>query len=127
MAVIESLPGVVVSVTVNGAALQEYDDDEFQEDSNTTTRWIEAVEGQVFCLTFNLSSTARFLGDAMHFYVYLDGKRMKRVFITQSEVGQHGHTAVVDAVRCSETHKVHLAFSSLHTGESARAQGAQFC
>lgn len=73
MAISDALPGVKIEVIVNGAALKEHEDHELVEDRRTTTRYIEAVSGQVFAVAIKLLPSFEFKGDCVAFPIFADG------------------------------------------------------
>lgn len=48
MAIVTARPGIKISVVCNGAALQEYDDDDQEPHDNVVSKYIEATSGAEF-------------------------------------------------------------------------------
>lgn len=82
MAVTDLLPGVVIAVTVGGNDLQEHRDDDLEEETRTTTRYIEATSGQNFAVRIKVKQGFRFAGDALSFHVHVDGHWMHAPLIS---------------------------------------------
>lgn len=72
MAIIDSVPGVEVSICVDKVPLTEYPDDE-QEGGHTTSRYVEAVSGREFTIKLEVTEAAVFVSDRIAFDVYIDG------------------------------------------------------
>jgi hypothetical protein len=56
MAVLDAYPGIKVQIVVNGAPLQEYDDDDDESATpNTVTKYVEAVSGAEFQIQHDIT------------------------------------------------------------------------
>ncbi|KAF2677306.1 hypothetical protein K458DRAFT_163912 [Lentithecium fluviatile CBS 122367] len=56
MAITTVYPGLQVDVVVNGAPLQEYDDDEDEDSPDTTTKYVEATSGANFEIRYSFGT-----------------------------------------------------------------------
>lgn len=70
----EELPGVEISVFVDGQALPEYCDHARNEQEHTQTRYIEAVSGKEFQIHITVPEGFEHIGDCLIFEIYVDGK-----------------------------------------------------
>jgi hypothetical protein len=55
MAILPSRPGIKISIVCNGAALQEYNDDEEEPNNNIVSKYIEAISGAEFGIHWKLT------------------------------------------------------------------------
>lgn len=79
MAVLTGLPGVVVEILVDGAALKEYETtDDDAEDDRTVTRYIEASSDQTFAVAIRLLPDFHFKDDCFGAEVEADGTRITK-------------------------------------------------
>ena len=74
MGIVKALPGVEVSIVVNGSALHEYEDTDIEDAPNTVTRYVEATSNANFEVHPFASSTTRLKGDCLGVLVFADGK-----------------------------------------------------
>ncbi|KAI9648088.1 hypothetical protein NHQ30_002717 [Ciborinia camelliae] len=86
MVVLDKLPGLEVNVQVNGANLQEYNDDEEVEvkpgpvgehqASRTVSKYIEAVDGAEFSIKCSLSSQFKMDAPNIELILFVDGNHV---------------------------------------------------
>ncbi len=116
MAISEHLPDVKVEIRVDGKALKEYQDHDFEEESErTSTRYIEAASGQNFSIVIELLPKFHFRGDSVSFEIHTDGKYTScSVFRkgTTMHVSERKGPNAVDA-----SNKLRYCFNLLETGE----------
>lgn len=94
MAVIEALPGVEVTIEVDGQPLHEYidaDSDE-AEDSRTVTRYVEAQNDQVFRIACTVTPRFEFAGDLVGFPSRVDGQEFHSKVIEKRHVLESSKT-----------------------------------
>lgn len=75
MAIHPNVPGLTVSIHVGGQDLPEYDGDDLQDtSSNTVTKYVEAVSGAKFAVSFRCDNNVfAFVDRAMVVDVHCDG------------------------------------------------------
>jgi hypothetical protein len=108
MAVLPRLPGLTVDIVVNGAPQVEYEpsqDDVTNDDSYTTTRYIEAEAGSNFEVNFRVAPAFKSGFDFQKYdlccEVWIDGLHSRsRVFSKEAlkKVSLDGRTEVIDGV-----------------------------
>ncbi|KAF8857647.1 hypothetical protein BDZ45DRAFT_744153 [Acephala macrosclerotiorum] len=87
MAILDAVPGLDVSVYVDGHALKEYDDEEEDEitpstaaeefqASRTVSKYVEAVSDKVFSVRLAFTKPFSMDCDAMSIPIFVDGKQM---------------------------------------------------
>ncbi|KAI6891570.1 hypothetical protein KC318_g13623 [Hortaea werneckii] len=83
MAIHPNVPGLTVSIDVAGQDLPEYNGDDAQDpSSNTVTKYIEAVSGAEFAISYRLHTNVfAFAGHAMSISVYCDGDPAGRTLV----------------------------------------------
>ena len=118
MAVSDSLPGVVIRITVNNQALPEYVDQHHTDDEHTVTRYIEAVSDQTFAVAITLLPTFQFKGDAVEFKVETDGVLVSRKLLQRQQIG---YTFVTQGRVSGEDQIEKFQFAGLQTGTSVHA------
>ncbi|KAF2231263.1 hypothetical protein EV356DRAFT_579371 [Viridothelium virens] len=72
MAIISSVPGIEVAVTVDGSDVKEYTDPDLAEEPNVVTKYIEVSSECEFGLRFLVLRGTHFKKKAMSFNVYVD-------------------------------------------------------
>ncbi|CAK4033345.1 Hypothetical predicted protein [Lecanosticta acicola] len=81
MAVVDELPGVEVTITVDGQALEEYLDGDERNEPNAVTKFVEATTGKNFEIVYLVRKGTEFRGDCMAFAISVDGSRMGRPLV----------------------------------------------
>jgi hypothetical protein len=56
MAILPTWPGIKISITCNGAILQEYNDDDDEPQPGTVTKYIESISGAEFGIHWDITS-----------------------------------------------------------------------
>jgi hypothetical protein len=96
MAVLNSLPGLAVSVSVAGKELPEYEHREDESDgplaNKTVLRYIESISDAEFAINFRISPPFQLDCYALNFRVSIDGKRVRGKICGQDKI-KHGHWA----------------------------------
>lgn len=117
MAVLDELPGVEVSIEVDGEPLKEYEDADREQAAETVVRYVEATSEAAFKIKFAVKNEAKtFLGDRLAFRVYIDGNfadapRLKR----PGSYGAH-KTKYSLGFRKSDNESWSYEFNRLETG-----------
>lgn len=91
MAISDNVPGVKVTVAVDGTDLTEYRDEDLEEEEGTTTRFIEAKTGQTFEVRITVDRGFHFAGDTLACYVSLDGQWVHTPLIGQDSCRFQSH------------------------------------
>ncbi|KAA8575013.1 hypothetical protein MFRU_002g03550 [Monilinia fructicola] len=85
MAVLKSVRGIQVTVRVDGKALEEYEDDEFEavpgevgdyQASRTVAKYIESCTGKNFDMKFKVDEEYKFDSPNITFSTYVDGTKV---------------------------------------------------
>lgn len=96
MALLDSLPGVEVTVCVEGEALQEYaaENDEvvhqdkavvYHQQQVTTTKFIESATGKPFLVRVNVKAPFKMNCDNIAFAVRVDGKHIRKSLMSKKD------------------------------------------
>ncbi|KXT00142.1 hypothetical protein AC578_3286 [Pseudocercospora eumusae] len=117
MAITKALPGVVVSVLVNGAALQEYADSEVEDDARTVTRYVEATSGQTFAISCETPSNFEFAGNCISYNIHMDGKRVDSHLVLAKNVHPNGSLGVRKGITLDKDTMRKFCFAKLRTSE----------
>lgn len=90
MVVSEALPGLEITITVNGIPLYEHRDPNEAADveSRTTTRYLEVASGQVFAISITASPHFQYEGDCIAFEIKADGELVADPMIRQTDIEQ---------------------------------------
>ncbi|KAM3420585.1 hypothetical protein BST61_g3847 [Cercospora zeina] len=86
MAIIKELPGVSISVRIQGQPLPEYRDDDIQDPERTVSYMIEAMANQIFEIHVRATPEASFAGSSLAAQFYVDGKYVDGVLIDASDL-----------------------------------------
>lgn len=117
MAINDVLPGVEVTIAVDGQPLREYIDANQEEDDKTVTRYIEAKAGQKFSVVMKTSRNVKFLGDILTFCISIDGQRVDKSTRGKAEVlAQAFKVNISEGLRVSPTKLLPYCFANLETG-----------
>ena len=105
MAILPSHPGIKISIVSNGAALQEYNDDEEEPNNTVLSKYIEAISGAEFGIHWELTSP-------WPPYIVLLKYRLD-----QKRVG---------STYCMPVHFKHPSYGGLHEGATTTTNGQSF-
>ncbi|KAH0159986.1 hypothetical protein KCU67_g6903, partial [Aureobasidium melanogenum] len=111
MAVLDGLPGVEVTVVVDGQDLHEYQDADMEDDEDTVTKYIEAVDNANFAIKIKVSEDVEFKGDCLSFDISVDGVHIDRPLVS-GPISQEV-LRVADGVRVGSEHIRKLKFNAL--------------
>jgi hypothetical protein len=96
MAVLDSLPGLAVSVSVAAKELPEYECRDEKPSgalaNKSVLRYIESISDAEFVINFQVSPPFQFGCAALDFKVCIDGHRVKGMICDKAQVN-HGHWA----------------------------------
>ncbi|KAH0364053.1 hypothetical protein KCU65_g6976, partial [Aureobasidium melanogenum] len=115
MAVLDGLPGVEVTVVVDGDDLHEHQDTDLQDEEDTITKYIEAVDGANFAVKIKVSKDATFKGDQLSFKVLVDGTRISRPLIGPLRGRVSTRVRMVHGIQVGDRHIRKLKFDALET------------
>lgn len=90
MAVLDTLPGLEVTITVDGADLQEYEEPGVELEPKVVTRYIEAISDANFVITYRLGPELHFTGDCVALQTEVDGVWVYTPLVDSSSVGAEG-------------------------------------
>lgn len=81
--IVDNLPGVEITVTVDGVPLEEHVDDEATVDELSCTRYIRATSGSKFCISTRIEQDTLILGDYLMLKITIDGRQVAgRTYLT---------------------------------------------
>ncbi|KAG9525875.1 hypothetical protein KCU93_g5713, partial [Aureobasidium melanogenum] len=115
MAVLDGLPGVEVTVVVDGKDLHEYQDADMEDDEGTITKYIEAVDNANFAIKIKVSKDVEFKGDFLSFGISLDGSSVRNPVVNSSQVRACTHVRIVEGVQVGVQRMRKLKFNALET------------
>ncbi len=118
MAILPSHPGIKVSIVCNGAALQEYDDEDDETQTHVVSKYIEAVSGAEFGIKCEVSPP--WPPNTLLFIYYLDQKWVGGRYAMQISYNPPNWTCIEQGSRTivdgqSYLHK--FAFAALTIGK----------
>lgn len=93
MAISDLLPGLTVSIQINGRELPEYRDEDIQDPERTTSYLIEAVADSIFEIHARANPQAIFAGSSLAIQFYVDGKYVDGTLIDAEDVSETGDSA----------------------------------
>ncbi|RAL68253.1 hypothetical protein DID88_008953 [Monilinia fructigena] len=94
MAVLNGIRGIQVTVRVDGKALEEYDDDEFEAVSGeagkyralrTVAKYIESCTGKNFDIRYEVNDEYKFDSLNITFSIYVDGTKVSSRFVANGD------------------------------------------
>ncbi|KZM22349.1 hypothetical protein ST47_g6512 [Ascochyta rabiei] len=94
MAVLPSQPAIEVSVVCNGAALQEYEDDEDAPNGTVMTKYVEAVSGAEFHVRWTI--TKPWPQYTILFELWLDQKYTDSEFAQQKHFNDPSYSSTIE-------------------------------
>ncbi|CAD0109022.1 unnamed protein product, partial [Aureobasidium uvarum] len=115
MAILNGLPGIEITVVVDGKDLHEYQDSDMDDEADTVTRYVEAVDGANFAIKIKATGDNRFKGDYLSFMVEVDGSWIDEPLISAAHVREGRSTRIVDGVYVRSGYSRTLKFSTLTT------------
>lgn len=121
MAVSDEIPGLEVTITVNGKPLKEYEDTTLREEERTVTRYIEAVSGQEFKVCFKVRNGAHFAGNLLACKISMDGNFVVTPILRKVSSRHGDHVRTIDGQEQAEGMMKKFFFSAIETGTCAIA------
>ncbi|THX60033.1 hypothetical protein D6D06_01596 [Aureobasidium pullulans] len=112
MAILHSLPGVEITVVVDGEDLHEYQDTDMEDEENTVTKYVEAVTGANFAIKACVSQQFKYEGDCLNIRVAVDGLFVSSPLIEPGDTSKIS-TSLVDGVIVGDENIRKLRFSEL--------------
>ncbi|KAG9550739.1 hypothetical protein KCU71_g14049, partial [Aureobasidium melanogenum] len=112
MAVLDGLPGVEVTVIVDGEDLHEYWDADMEDEEDTVTKYIEAVDGAHFAVKIKVTEDATFKGDTLAFKIKVDGSMIRQPLIEPMKgrrLTEHGYGLPEDLERAKNLGKIEIS------------------
>ncbi|KAK5116689.1 hypothetical protein LTR62_007363 [Meristemomyces frigidus] len=80
----DAVPGLNVTIFVDGSPVQEHRDGEEVDEGQEVTRWVEAKDGKNFEVRMKATERLHFKGDSILCHVYVDGDSADRPIIGKS-------------------------------------------
>ncbi|KAG9653192.1 hypothetical protein KCU95_g13375, partial [Aureobasidium melanogenum] len=115
MAVLNGLPGVEVTVVVDGEDLREYQDPNMEDGEDAITKHIAVVDGANFAMKIKVTEDALFEGNTLAFNVKVDGSEVSEPIIEPTDVEEHSYVQLVEGVDVGPQRIRRLRFSALET------------
>ncbi|THY04794.1 hypothetical protein D6D02_07885 [Aureobasidium pullulans] len=116
MAILDSLPGVEITVVVDGEDLHEYQDTDMEDEENTVTKYVEAITDANFAIKIKGSQELEYKGDCLSLDVLVDGLRIQRPLIGREATRNGGYTRLVEGLKVNAGYMRRLRFNTLETG-----------
>ncbi|TIA03376.1 hypothetical protein D6C82_01908 [Aureobasidium pullulans] len=112
MAILDSLPGVEITVVVDGEDLHEYQDTHKKDGEDTVTSYIEATSGANFAIRIKISKDIIYKGDRLDFGVTIDGEYVHGSSMTKECLEK---IILIEGMPVSQGHLKKMKFSELKT------------
>jgi len=74
---VDSLPGVEVSVRMNGDVLTEHIDDGIEQEADSATCYVAVTSGSPFNIEVKVPRSTRLKGDELFFDATIDGQKIR--------------------------------------------------
>ena len=92
----ECLPPASVTIWVNDAALQEHSIE--NEDAQTTSCYVEAINGAEFSVVLALEPEYAYSDEDLQFCVFIDGRQARSYLVNSTELGRY-YTKTIKSAR----------------------------
>jgi hypothetical protein len=115
MAILGNLPGIQVTISVNGEDLHEYIDPDKKDEPRAVTKYIEAVTGAKFGFKITVPKGFEYLGDCLVMYYYIDGKFVSAIIVPAPNTESHTFVSTMDSLIASDGTSRKLKFNELGT------------
>lgn len=116
MAVIDELPGVEVSITTDGVALNEYANDE-PDEPRTKTLYIESTSNQDFAVRLTVKRGTVCKSNTLGFDVYMDGTKVLSRYPDRNEYLHVGYKCRLEGIENVRKELIPFRFSEIKTGD----------
>ena len=116
MAILDSLPGVEITVVVDGEDLHEYQDTDMEDEENTVTKYVEAVTDANFAIKFKGSRELEYKGEYLSLEVLVDGLCIDTPLIGRERTRKGSYTYLVEGIDVRAGYMRKLRFNTLETG-----------
>ncbi|KAI5239395.1 hypothetical protein E4T43_06742 [Aureobasidium subglaciale] len=90
MAILDTLPGLEVSVVVNGQDLHEYQDAHARDVEDTVTKYIEVVSDAYFAIKVTTARKLKMPGNNLYVRVTIDGIRVEGIDLSRMDKNRSG-------------------------------------
>ncbi|KAL9095712.1 MAG: hypothetical protein Q9165_002144 [Trypethelium subeluteriae] len=127
MAILASVPGIEVAVTVDGNDVKEYTDPNLDEEPNVVTKYIEVSSESEFGLRYLVRRGTHFKKDAMSFNTYVDGQQATGPLISKKKTVNEDGGTTRRGGRISDTEYQKFKFVALETISAYDDSPAQNC
>ncbi|THW64471.1 hypothetical protein D6D19_09493 [Aureobasidium pullulans] len=115
MAILDSLPGVEITVVVDGEDLHEYQDTDMEDEEDTITKYVEAVTDATFAIKIKGSKRVTYKGDCLSFHVSVDGSSIEWPMIFSEATKVEDHIRIVEGVYVRDGYLRKPKFNALET------------
>ncbi|KAI5199508.1 hypothetical protein AUEXF2481DRAFT_470 [Aureobasidium subglaciale EXF-2481] len=115
MAILDTLPGLEVSVVVNGQDLHEYQDAHARDEEDTVTKYIEVVSDAYFAIKVTTARKLKLPGNNLSIHVTIDGVWVYGIDLSRMDKNRSGPYMIDSAVAGNSVGK--LKFSKLNIVE----------
>ncbi|KAI5269936.1 hypothetical protein E4T47_06591 [Aureobasidium subglaciale] len=115
MAILDTLPGLEVSVVVNGQDLHEYQDSHARDVEDTVTKYIEVVSDAYFAIKVTTARKLKMPGNNLYVRVTIDGIRVDGIDLSRMDNNRSGPYMIDSTVAGNSVGK--LKFSKLNIVE----------
>ncbi|KAK0937568.1 hypothetical protein LTR29_010901 [Friedmanniomyces endolithicus] len=121
MVAVDLLPGIDISITVAGQALLEHEDHDEEQQDRTTTRYVEAVSGQIFEVRITAQKGFRSGGDMLSFRIHVDGSKAINIpALRNSACSFNSYVHISQGCRQNRSEVRRYCFATLETASDGR-------
>ncbi|KAI5199064.1 hypothetical protein E4T39_06406 [Aureobasidium subglaciale] len=115
MAILDTLPGLEVSVVVNDQDLHEHQDAYARDVEDTVTKYIEVVSDAYFAIKITTAKNLRMAGNTLSFHITIDGVWVYGIELSRRDRNRSGPYTINCAITGNSVRK--LKFSKLNIVE----------
>ncbi|THX82003.1 hypothetical protein D6D04_03752 [Aureobasidium pullulans] len=115
MAILDSLPGIEITVVVDGEDLHEYQDTDMEDEENTVTKYVEAVTDANFAIKIKGSRELEYKGEYLSLKVLVDGLCIEKPLIGRERTRKGSYTRLVEGLNVRAGYMRKLRFNTLET------------
>jgi hypothetical protein len=117
MAVTEALPGVEVTIEINGQALPELTDTDLEVEPKTMTRYVEAQSDTEFAVRIKVNPNTIFKSDCLRARISVDGTWADSPIFLKEDLGNSYFNRLKQGMSLPGGNMRPFRFSALETGQ----------
>jgi len=116
MAINDAVQGLEITITHDGEALIEYEDDTVMPEDRTTMRFIESKSDQAFAVKLKLEQGTQFRGDSLACEIKIDGTLVISPLLAKKDCRHRAYVDVRKGCPARDGMTRKFEFSSVETG-----------